>query len=54
VQFCKKGAFNKLPIHYHGKKFTQRKITEEMLGHKLGEFVPTRIKFFFKKIKNKN
>jgi small subunit ribosomal protein S19 len=36
-----------------GKQFIQIKIVEEMLGYKLGEFVPTRTKFFFKKTKKK-
>jgi small subunit ribosomal protein S19 len=34
-----------------GKSFIKVKILEEMLGHKLGEFVPTRTKFSFKKTK---
>ena len=29
------------------------KITEDMIGHKLGEFIPTRVKFFYKQTKNK-
>jgi len=36
---------------YNGKKFLKLKITEGMLGHKLGEFVPTRARFFYKKAK---
>lgn len=36
-----------------GKQFIKVKIVEEMLGHKLGEFVPTRTKFSFKKAKKK-
>jgi small subunit ribosomal protein S19 len=36
-----------------GRQFIKVKIMEEMLGHKLGEFVPTRTKFFFKKTKKK-
>lgn len=36
---------------HNGKSFINLKITEEMLGHKLGEFIPTRAKFFFKKKK---
>lgn len=36
-----------------GKQFIKVKIVEEMLGHKLGEFVPTRTKFSFKKTKKK-
>jgi ribosomal protein S19 len=38
---------------YNGKNFLKLKITEEMIGHKLGEFSPTRKKFTFKKKKNK-
>lgn len=38
---------------YNGKTFTIVKITDEMIGHKLGEFVPTRTQFFYKKNKNK-
>lgn len=28
---------------YNGKKYSRINISEEMVGHKLGEFVPTRI-----------
>jgi small subunit ribosomal protein S19 len=38
---------------YNGKNFIKLKILEGMLGHKLGEFVPTRAKFFYKKTKKK-
>jgi len=39
-----------LTIHiYNGKTFSKVKITEHMIGHKLGEFSPTRKKFSFKK-----
>jgi ribosomal protein S19 len=41
-----------LNVH-NGKRFINLKVTEGMLGHKLGEFISTRVKFFFKKIKNK-
>jgi len=37
---------------YNGKTFSKIKITDEMVGHKLGEFSPTRKRFSFKK-KNK-
>lgn len=37
---------------YNGKTFTVVKIIEEMIGHKLGEFVSTRKQFSYKK-KNK-
>jgi small subunit ribosomal protein S19 len=29
---------------YNGKNFIKVKITEEMVGHKLGEFAPTKLK----------
>nr|QXV92927.1 ribosomal protein S19 [Nitzschia anatoliensis] len=38
---------------YSGKKFVTLSLTEDMIGHKLGEFVPTREKFEFKKKKKK-
>ena len=38
---------------YNGKMFTNVKITETMIGKKLGEFSPTRKNFSFKKKKNK-
>lgn len=38
-----------LPIH-NGKEMVTRKITPQMVGHKLGEFVTTR-KSFYKKLK---
>lgn len=38
---------------YNGKIFTKLAITEEMIGHKIGEFIPTRVKFTFKKKKKK-
>jgi small subunit ribosomal protein S19 len=34
---------------YNGKKFIPIKITTEMIGHKLGEFAPTRARYTFKK-----
>lgn len=34
---------------YNGKTFTIVKIIDEMVGHKLGEFVSTRKQFFYKK-----
>ena len=37
---------------HNGKNFLKIKITEEMIGRKLGEFSPTRKRFSFKK-KNK-
>ena len=36
---------------YNGKSFVRFLITKEMVGHKLGEFCPTRKNFFFKKHK---
>ncbi|KAK1732062.1 ribosomal protein S19 (mitochondrion) [Skeletonema marinoi] len=38
---------------YNGKAFITIKIVEEMVGHKLGEFVLTRKQFSYKKTKNK-
>lgn len=38
---------------YNGKTFLKVKVTEEMVGYKLGEFSPTRKKFTFKKKKKK-
>ena len=39
-----------LNVH-NGKGFSKVKITEAMIGHKLGEFSPTRKRFSFKKKK---
>ena len=36
---------------HNGKTFSKLKITEDMVGHKLGEFAPTRKRFNFKKKK---
>lgn len=41
-----------LNIH-NGKQFSKIKITENMIGKKLGDFSPTRKKFSFKKKKLK-
>jgi small subunit ribosomal protein S19 len=38
---------------HNGKSYTEISITEEMVGHKFGEFSPTRAKFSFKKKKSK-
>lgn len=38
---------------HSGKKFVKLSLTEEMIGHKVGEFVPTRERFEFKKKKKK-
>lgn len=38
---------------YNGKTFIKLIITEDMVGYKLGEFVPTRKKFTFKNKKKK-
>lgn len=38
---------------YNGKTFTVIKIIEEMVGHKIGEFIATRKQFSYKKKKNK-
>ena len=36
---------------YNGKNFSSITINDKMIGHKLGEFVPTRARFEFKKKK---
>lgn len=36
---------------YNGKAFTIVKIIDEMIGHKIGEFVSTRKQFSYKKKK---
>ena len=38
---------------YNGKTFTVIKVIDEMVGHKLGEFVSTRKQFSYKKNKKK-
>jgi small subunit ribosomal protein S19 len=38
---------------YNGKKFSEILVTEDMIGHKFGEFSPTRKRFIFKKKKIK-
>ena len=38
---------------YNGKKFNEILVTEEMIGHKFGEFSATRKRFVFKKKKTK-
>lgn len=38
---------------YNGKKFIEIIVTEEMIGHKFGEFSSTRKRFSFKKTKTK-
>jgi ribosomal protein S19 len=38
---------------YNGQKYNEILVTEEMIGHKFGEFVPTRKRFIFKKKKAK-
>lgn len=44
---------NKSIYVYNGKIYIKIKIVEEMIGHKLGEFSPTRKKFSFRR-KNKS
>lgn len=39
---------------HSGRIFTKLTITDDMIGHKVGEFVPTRERFVFKKKKAKN
>ncbi len=36
---------------YSGKKLVKLSLTDEMIGHKAGEFSPTREKFVYKKKK---
>jgi ribosomal protein S19 len=38
---------------HSGKTLVKLSITDEMIGHKVGEFVPTRERFVFKKKKKK-
>ena len=38
---------------HNGKKFVELLITEDMIGHKFGEFSSTRKRFSFKKAKTK-
>lgn len=38
---------------HNGKKYIELLVTEEMIGHKFGEFSATRKRFFFKKKKTK-
>lgn len=38
---------------HNGRGYTEMTVTEEMMGHKFGEFSPTRAKFIFKKKKKK-
>lgn len=42
----------KFKVH-NGKNFVNINITEDMIGHKIGEFSTTREKFVFKKKKKK-
>jgi ribosomal protein S19 len=42
----------RLTFNVHsGRIFTKLNITDDMIGHKVGEFVPTRERFVFKKKK---
>lgn len=34
---------------YNGRKYIDISVIDSMIGHKFGEFVPTRAKFVFKK-----
>ena len=38
---------------YNGREFIPLSIIPDMIGHKLGEFVPTRARYEFKKKKKK-
>lgn len=39
---------------YSGKTLAKLVIVDEMIGHKVGEFVPTRARYVFKKKKKKS
>ncbi|OLL23379.1 37S ribosomal protein S19, mitochondrial [Neolecta irregularis DAH-3] len=38
---------------HNGKEYVKVDVTDEMVGHKLGEFAPTRKKFQYRQTKNK-
>lgn len=38
---------------YNGKFYIPLTLNEEMVGHKLGEFIPTRLRHVYKKKKSK-
>ncbi|CAB61448.2 putative ribosomal protein S19, mitochondrial [Schizosaccharomyces pombe] len=38
---------------HNGKSYANVKITEDMIGHKLGEFAPTRKAFHYRQTKNR-
>lgn len=38
---------------HSGRKLVSLTLTDDMIGHKIGEFVPTRARFEFKKKKKK-
>ncbi|KAF9140082.1 mitochondrial ribosomal small subunit component [Linnemannia gamsii] len=42
----------KFQIH-NGKDYTPLTVTDEMVGHKLGEFAPTRKRFSYRQTKNR-
>ncbi|KAJ1910717.1 mitochondrial ribosomal small subunit component [Tieghemiomyces parasiticus] len=42
----------KFLIH-NGKNYLPLAVTAEMVGHKLGEFAPTRVRFSYRQTKNK-
>jgi len=42
----------KFQVH-NGKVYNDVNVTEDMVGHKLGEFSPTRKRFTYKQTKNK-
>lgn len=39
---------------HNGKELIKVEVTKEMIGHKFGEFLPTRTKFLYKKKINSN
>lgn len=39
---------------HNGKTLVKLNISDEMIGYKVGEFIPTRVKFMFKKKRKTN
>lgn len=51
--FITKREVNKILLIYNGKKFLKLKISQDMVGYRLGSFVFTKIKHVFIKKKKK-
>jgi len=49
---CKDFVGLRFRVH-NGKEFFPVVVSSDMIGHKLGEFVPTRVRYEFKKKKKK-